>query len=244
VADATIQLTSLKGVWRSVYARRIALHRTADDIIAAAWQADTAGLVVRRPTLWGTTETASPDQREADTALVLAALVAWNFDRTRAAIRTSAIRAHRSGYAAGRHLTTTEADDDTDYDEDAVSGIDLTDTQADLTAASVLTAALAGTARHAGRILADTDSPDDATSDVRNGRSTALAADVAVSAVYGLGLLSAYHAAGQRSVSWLTAGDGRVCTACSDAEAGSPYLLLATPTMPLHPHCRCCFAPA
>ncbi|MFD0405612.1 hypothetical protein [Kitasatospora sp. NPDC127116] len=246
MGDATIQLASLAGAWRPVYARRIALHRTADDVIAAAWRADTADLTIRRPTLWGASESASPDQREADTALVLSVLAAWDFRRTRVGIRTAVIRAHRAGYTAGRHLVTVETDDDTDtdYDEDAVSGIDLTDTQADLTAASTLTAALAATARHAGRILADTDSADDATSDVRDGRSVALAADVAVSSVYGLGQLSAYHAAGQRSVSWLTAGDGRVCTACSDAEAGGPYPVLATPTLPQHPSCRCCLAPA
>ncbi|MFF0409066.1 hypothetical protein ACFYUY_01350 [Kitasatospora sp. NPDC004745] len=242
--DATIQLASPHGAWRPVYARRLALHRTADDVIAAAWAADTADLILARPAHWWAAESASPDDREAAAAAVLAVLAATDFTRTRTVIRTAAIRAHRAGYAAGRHLTDADPGDDSDYDEDAVSGADLTDTQADLTAAATLTTALTATARHAGRILADTDSPDAATAAARSGRSMAVAADVAVSAAYGLGQLSAYHAAGRQSVLWLSAGDGRVCTACSDAEAGSPYPLLATPMLPQHPNCRCCLAPA
>ncbi|MEU4296352.1 hypothetical protein [Kitasatospora aureofaciens] len=246
MGNPTIKLSDPRGAWRPVYARRQALHRTADDVVLAAWRQDTADFTVDRPQAW-TLESASRDEREAATAVVLAALAAWPLLHTRAAIRAAAIRAHRAGFAAGRHLATAP-DDDADYSDDdsvdTVAGADLTDTQADMTAATTLTAAVTATARRAGRILADTGDPDTATRTVRDGLSLALAIDVAVSAAYGLGLLNAYYSAGRQSVDWMTAGDGRVCQACSDAETGSPYPLLAAPRLPQHPNCRCCLAPA
>lgn len=239
MGDATIQLSAPRGVWRQIYARRIALHRAADDLAIAAWQQDAAGLTLTRTQPWWATETATRDEREAATASVLAVLAGWSFPRTRAALRTAAIRAHRAGFAAGQHLLAGPDDDDT-----VVTGADLTDAQADMTAAATLTTAIAATAKRAGRVLAGTADTDAATDTVRAGDDLKLAVDVAVSAAYGLGLLNAYHAAGRRSVDWVTAGDGRVCQACEDAEAGSPYPLLAVPRLPQHPNCRCCLAPA
>ncbi|MEV8324518.1 hypothetical protein [Kitasatospora sp. NPDC056731] len=244
MGDATIQLYSPHGVWRAVYARRLALHRAADDTVLAAWHLDTEAFTLDRSEPWAS-EAATRDEREAAGAVALAALAAWPFIRTRAAIRTAAVHAHRAGFAAGLHVAA-EPGDDGDYPDDdtAVAGADLTDSQADHTAAVTLTTVITATARRAGRTLADTDDPDAATRTVRDGHDLQLAVDVAVSAAYGLGMLSAYYATGCRSVDWMTAGDGRVCTACSDAEAGSPYPLLAAPRLPQHPNCRCCLAPA
>lgn len=46
---------------------------------------------------------------------------------------------------------------------------------------------------------------------------------------------------GQVDVS--TAGDGRVCAVCEDAEAAGPYMLTDVPGVPFHPRCRCMVVP-
>lgn len=257
MSDATIQLRSLKGIWRPVYAHRQALHATADAIVLAAWKRDAHGLdlapaVAAWQQLLG--ESAAPEQRhrrQAAAAAVLGILTAWSWQRTRAAIALAARRAHRAGWAAGHALITQDRDDDTPYDTGpssphVIGSPDMSDDTADATATAILTAALTATADRAGRAIADStnDPAGDGEDTVEDGVDIALLTDAAVSAAYGAGMLAAYLAAGTRSVIWLTAGDGRVCSRCSDAEAGSPYSLLAAPTLPQHPNCRCCLAPA
>ncbi|MFB6568374.1 hypothetical protein [Streptomyces noursei] len=256
--DATIQLRSLKGIWRPVYAHRIALHSTADAIVLAAWKRDAHGLdlapaVAAWQQLLG--ESADPEQRhrrQTAAAAVLGILTAWSWQRTRAAIALAAKRAHRAGWAAGRALVTQDHDDDTPYSGEpenpyTIGSPDMSDNTADGTATAVLTAALTATADRAGTAIADS-TDDDPASDgedtIETALHLALLTDAAVSAAYGAGMLAAYLGAGTRSVLWLTAGDGRVCERCSDAETGSPYSLLAAPTLPQHPNCRCCLAPA
>lgn len=51
------------------------------------------------------------------------------------------------------------------------------------------------------------------------------------------GALATYAAAGLEYADFITAGDGRVCPACAQAEDEGPYLLANTPQPPLHPSC-------
>lgn len=122
----------------------------------------------------------------------------------------------------------------------------MTQDAADATAAVTVAAGLGASARRASREMADdADDPQHAAKEVLDaGLDMALAADVAVSAAYGAGLLSAYLGTSAGSVQWLTAGDGRVCEHCAAAEDGSPYSLFAAPRLPQHPRCRCVLAPA
>lgn len=258
--DATLQLRNLKGVWRPVYARRQALHATADAIVIAAWRADLYGInLTPTVTAWrqaiGETTEANQRRRQAAAAAVLGTLAARPWTRTRAALATAAKRAHRSGWTAGHAIVTQDAADDSDYDESGdtpyrIGSPDMTDHAADATASAVLTGALTATANRAGRAIADSaEDPDgnpeeDGEDALDGGLDLALAADVGISAAYGAGMLSAYLDAGSRAVSWMTAGDGRVCAECQDYETGSPYSLLAAPRLPAHPNCRCCLAPA
>ena len=255
VETATLQLGGLKGVWRPVYARRTALHATADAIILAAWKRDAADLNFgdalagwNRPA----GETVDPHRRQAAAATVLTALHAHPWKRTRAAIATAAKRAHRAGWAAGHALVTRDATDDSPYDDNPDSGYgigspDMPDATASATATAVLATALQATANRAGRALADsTDDPGDGEGDggdaedvVDDGYDMGLAADVAVSAAYGAGLLAAYLDAGTQSVAWVTAGDGTVCMRCSINEDVGPYSPFAVPSYPAHPRCRC-----
>ncbi|MEV8480333.1 hypothetical protein, partial [Streptomyces sp. NPDC051173] len=190
-------------------------------------------------------------RRQAAAAAVLGTLAARPWKRTRAAIALAAKRAHRAGWAAGHALVTRDHTDDSSYDDQpddpyTVGSPDMTDSTADGTAVTVLTAALTATATRAGRAMAgSTDDPEQGAGDaIDAGLDLALAADMAVSAAYGAGLLSAYLGAGTSGVMWLTAGDERVCERCFAAEAGSPYSLLGAPELPQHPRCRCVLAPA
>ncbi|MBX7464962.1 hypothetical protein K1Y80_02550 [Streptomyces sp. MAG02] len=268
----TINLGDAKGVWRPVYARRQALHATADAIVLAAWRADLHGIDLApaiaawRQAVGETIDPATQKRRQAAAAAILGTLAARPFTRTRTALVTAAKRAHRAGWAAGHALVTRDASDASDYDdpEEAfrIGSQDMTDHAADATAASALSAALRASANRAGRAMSDSaddpaddsdgdgeedggdeDAANDAEDVLDDGYDLALATDVAVSAAYGAGMLSAYIDAGASSVSWATAGDGTVCASCVNAEDNSPYSLLAAPRMPLHPSCRCCLIP-
>ncbi|MFF4403829.1 hypothetical protein [Streptomyces sp. NPDC001404] len=255
--DATLQLRSLKGLWRRLYARRLALHATVEAVVLAAWRDDLPGLdLAPAVAAWRpvTEESADPwDQhrRESAAAAVLAILRARLWPRTRGALALAVQQAHRLGWAAGHQLVSGESGDDGDLDDASPQRLGLgsptmAEAAVDVTVASALGAALGASARRAGRAMADsTDAPQyDAQEALAEGLDLTLAADAAVSAAYGAGLLAAYLGAGTGSVVWLTAGDGRVCERCAAAEAGSPYSLLAAPRLPQHPRCRCVLAPA
>src|SRR6185312_7314621 len=63
------------------------------------------------------------------------------------------------------------------------------------------------------------------------------ALDVAFSgAVWALALR-----AGMSMIALVTAGDGKVCQRCVDAEDAGPYALFDAPILPLHYGCRCTF---
>ncbi|MEV8523140.1 hypothetical protein AB0451_03130 [Streptomyces sp. NPDC052000] len=254
--DATLQLRNLKGIWRPVYARRLALHATADAVVIAAWRADLHGLNLAPAVdawrlVFGEALTpAERHRRQAAAQAVAATLAARNWRRTRAALALAAQRAHRAGWTAGHALVTRDEADDSDLDEPdnpyTIGSPDLSDDRADATAAAVLSSALTASATRAGRAMADSaeDPEGDAEELLAAGLDLELAADVAVSASYGAGMLAAYLGAGAQAVVWMTAGDARVCNLCQGNEDDSPYSLLGAPSLPAHARCRCCLAPA
>lgn len=247
----TINTADPKGIWRPVYAHRQALHATADQLVLDAFRRDVAGVDLRDAVaasrqLAGETVTDSQRRRrDAAAAAVLAALSARSWRRTKTALATAAQRAHRTGWAAGHAITTRDETDDSPYDEPdgeySVGSPDMSDHLAQGTATATLTAALAATARRAGRAIADSadGGEGDGEDVIDDGYDMSLATDLAISAAYGAGMLAAYIAAGLQSLSWITAGDERVCEACIANEAGSPYSLFGAPRLPAHPRCRC-----
>jgi hypothetical protein len=257
---ATIQLASPQGIWRPVYARRIALHATADAIVLAAWQADADTLTLRPAvTAWrrsvGELDQSKVQRRQAASAVILTRLTARPWKRTRAALALAAQRAHHAGWQAGRHLATNASADDANYDDaddsDTGSGYILgspylSDTAAQSSATAALARLLSAAARRAGDAMDDSedDPQQDAEDSIDTGPDVLLTADIATSAHYGLGLLAAYLAFGVQAVTWFTAGDQRVCNTCVANEAGGPYSPFAAPPLPAHPRCRCILAPA
>jgi hypothetical protein len=63
--------------------------------------------------------------------------------------------------------------------------------------------------------------------------------DWAMTTAAGQGAFSLYQLQDIATITWVTAGDGRVCEDCQDAEDNSPWPLPSAPTVPMHPRCRC-----
>lgn len=252
---ATIQLATPHGVWRQVYARRHALHATADATVLAAYQDDvrtvslTAAVRAWRASIGEAADPALDQRRQTAAAAILAVLAARNWSRTRAALVAAIQRAYHAGWQAGSRLTTTDPGDDSPWDDATDSGYtigdpQMSDSRARAAAATALSSALAATARAAARTMASSEDPAAAaTRIVAAGLAFALALDLAISAAYGLGLLAAYANTGVQSVAWVTAADGAVCERCDAYAQQGPYSPFATPPLPAHSRCRCVLAP-
>ncbi|MCC9307692.1 2'-5' RNA ligase family protein [Kitasatospora sp. RB6PN24] len=255
--SATVQLDAPRGIWRPVYARRQALHAAADATVLAAWRKDVTtvelgpAIAAWRRQLGEAADPAGRHRRDAAASAVLAALTAADWPAVRAALTLAAQQAYRAGWAAGHAVASRDEDDEGDYDDQPATGLTvgtpmMPDQVAAATAASVLAAALRAAAQRAGRAI--TTAPDGparaAAAAIAGGDDLLLAADTAVSAAYGAGMRAAYLNAVAQALAWVTAGDGRVCAQCIANEDGSPYSPLAAPSLPAHPRCRCCLAPA
>ena len=67
--------------------------------------------------------------------------------------------------------------------------------------------------------------------------AVAFVTDWAMTTAADQGALSLYASEGVSQIDIISAGDGRVCPACLDAEAKSPWTMGDQPPMPLHPLC-------
>jgi 2'-5' RNA ligase len=63
--------------------------------------------------------------------------------------------------------------------------------------------------------------------------------DWALSAGFSRGALDLYRSENVEYVTWMTAGDERVCPICEQNGTDSPFLVSDFPEMPAHPRCRC-----
>jgi 2'-5' RNA ligase len=63
--------------------------------------------------------------------------------------------------------------------------------------------------------------------------------DWALSAGFSRGALDLYRSENVQYVTWMTAGDNRVCPVCELNGVNSPFLISDFPDMPAHPLCRC-----
>jgi hypothetical protein len=249
---ATLQLSQLTGQWRQVYAARAALHATADATVLTAWRRDLRAIRVgdlanrfRQAADLGEADPDTDRRRHRATAVVLAALLAQPWTRTRRALRLAVQRAR----AAGRDAVVLLAGDEDDQDDqDDGEDIDAPDSAPvfDASAGTLLGPILAATARRIARLMAAPGG--DQAAAVRDalaaGTDLLTAVDLAVSRAYTSALVGAWQARGAQQLDYVTAGDGRVCPACASAEDGNPWPADAVPQPPLHPNCRCIVQPA
>jgi SPP1 gp7 family putative phage head morphogenesis protein len=113
---------------------------------------------------------------------------------------------------------------------------------------------IAGSATDVGRLLATLESQGASEAEMvsqvqalvgaTDVSAVSLFMDQAVSQAMSQASLDLYRAENVQLVDFVSAGDGRVCAICSDAEQNSPYTPDRAPTPGLHPNCRCVLQPA
>lgn len=262
--NATLQLGQLEGIWAVVYARREALEKLHGKALASVldaiknldWQ-DVVDRIGRQLLL---DPNMSRQQVQAflgrdieqlvNTGLAPDDMVAW-----RAAMNAALIDAQAEGQTAGLALVGDAADITIDWDLAATAAkAALADNQVLWDASSGWMAKQAhGIGYQVSQYLA-TAWEDEATAEEMQagiadlldvGRSTAgLILDQAIGQSLSVGALDTYSQAGVQYADYVTAGDGRVCAACGEAEDDNSYLLADCPQPPLHVGCRCCTSPS
>ncbi|MBV6697445.1 hypothetical protein KV557_09945 [Kitasatospora aureofaciens] len=257
----TLPLAALEGVWAAVYRHRDRLEAAAAEQVLAAWRllaADldlTAVMTALRQQL-GEASPAAERRRhvqQVTAAAVLAQLAALTRRPAWAALIAALTAILRQGRAAGRHAGHAVMDDDPDQlaDDDGEVPDDGDPAEDTAAAYTVTAAALRGTAQTiAGTLLSGVEQGDDeramqgqADASLTAGTAWSLAAVTASAAAFTTGLVDAYLRRGVQQLDYVTAGDGRVCPTCSNAEDRSPWPANSAPLPPLHPRCRCTLQP-
>jgi hypothetical protein len=267
VLEATLQLGALEGTWALVYDRREQLHTDTDAKLMAIWAEVATDLdlpemvrqVRRHAGLGEAFNPATAAMVAVVTGLVLQMLrgllrkPAWS--RLRQAVQDAIATARAEGQAAAIAIAANAAnrvmiDFDIAFD-DAYAAL--------ASASSLMTDAdtwlhnlIGDTADAVGRRLADLAANGAPYEDLlaaaedlvtgSNARAVSSAVDLLTSRALSQGALDLYAREGVTEVDFLTAGDGRVCPRCTDAEAKNPYTPGNAPVPGLHPYCRCAVA--
>jgi hypothetical protein len=257
----TLRLGELTGTWAAVYRRRGRLEADADAQALAAWRElldaldlqDLADIAAANPPPPGSDEASR--LRRAHLQQVLAAAVlarltqlarADGWPRFLAALAALLAAARAAGEAAGHAVADDNGDglDDQDGAEpgaaEEVGAYTLAGEAMRGMAAAVARALLGAAADglNAGQLLGV------ARSVLQDALGLTLTVATAVGVAFTTGMTAAYAARGAAELAYVTAGDGRVCAACSDAEDNGPYPAVQAPVPPLHPNCRCTLQPA
>ncbi|MFK0045528.1 2'-5' RNA ligase family protein [Streptomyces sp. NPDC090741] len=264
ILRATIDLGRLEGMWALLFQRREeqqALHMVE---VRRQWRElisrdEITAMVDRLRHQLGVTEALDPGRLRAEAlaaakAMLRALADLSGFSALRIALR-NAIAAGRAEGMVNAVAIAAERAGRVGLDwniafKDAYRSMErLDDLWAD--AGGWLGRMIDGVAGDLGRTLADgleggldRDALIDAAADLLTGDSEAVAfvVDWAMTTAADEGALALYQSEGVLQLDIISAGDGRVCGACIDAEAGSPWHIGDQPRLPLHPNCRCCLA--
>ncbi|MFD8142507.1 hypothetical protein [Streptomyces sp. NPDC059708] len=268
ILRATIDLGRLEGMWALLFQRREDQQARHAAEIRPLWRDladrdDLATLVDRLRYQLGVVEARSPEQRRlrdevlaAARAMLRALADKSGFTALRIALRNAIAAGRAEGMVNAVAIAAERAGRiGLDWNiafRDAYQAMErLDDLWAD--AGSWLSRMIDGVADDLGRTLADgleagldRDALIDAAGELLTGDSEAVAftVDWAMTTAADEGALSLYQSEGVLQIDIISAGDGRVCPSCIDAEVGSPWHIGDQPRMPLHPACRCCYSAA
>lgn len=264
VLEVTLHLGHLEGVWATIFDRRLKLHADNEQAVLAAWKPLVKDLPIRDMVRDLRQRAGLAEDAISLTKYLIKgaaqALMRWissarGFAKLRQAIR-DAIAAARAEGIAGALALAADSHGKIGFDfqiafEHAYQALENSDSlwvEADAWvqrivggAASDVGDALAAAMRD-GASYSDMVSAVDDVLGSGDVRAVSTLVDWATSQAMSRGALDLYATEGVTQVSYITAGDGRVCQACLDAEAGSPYYLADAPKPGLHPHCRCVLA--
>jgi hypothetical protein len=263
ILEVTIDLGKLEGMWALLFARREKKQAEYTRVVADAWRPlidrdAVAATVDAFRSRAGLNEAVSDFAAEALAAAramlrALADLTGWT------ALRTAIRNAIAAGQAEGMVNAVAIAAERTnavglDWNiafKDAYQSLEHLDElwgQADGWLGRMVERAAGDLGRALARTAEDGATRDemvDAAMDILDSddpEAVAFTVDWAMTTAADDGALRLYQSEGVLQVDVITAGDGRVCEACLDAEAGSPWSMADAPRMPLHPVCRCVYA--
>lgn len=262
ILEATLHLGHLEGVWAAIYERREQVHTRNDTAIKHVWRAldlsRHAHRIVRAYRRRNTITEAADDWLTALVQqLINEGMTSAEIEEIQGAIRQALLTAAAEGQAGAVALSADQIgrvgiDFDIAFDHAYRALEDAGDLVGDPEVNAWLATLIGDQAAEVGSTLArmTRDGAGSAEMDAAvgsildaEGRSLTLGIDLLTSRAMSQGALSLYRTEGLEYVDLITAGDQRVCQACADAEANSPYLLIDAPVPGLHPGCRCSLAP-
>lgn len=266
VLEVAIHLGKLEGVWAKIFHRRFKMIEDLVKEFGDAWKEvvanlDMAGLVTAFRREMGLEEGRGTDwiRRAKAAARDLAMqMLSWlrgkpGWQTVRDLLRKIVISGRAEGYASAiAAAAASQGRVGMSFDiafEHAFAALEnLGDTWAE--ADSWLERMLGGNADELGRALGSlaAEGADyeqmvaaglDILDDVSDSSIVSFIIDWALTTGLARGALDLYASEGVAQVSWMTAGDGRVCALCESYEEASPYPITDFPSMPAHPNCRC-----
>lgn len=268
VFELALNLGSLEGMWALLFARREALIADHTATVGSAWrrvlrrQAIRNGVEAFQRAVLLVGEAESEDARRESrikqaaldaAAAMLAALVAEpGWEELRLYVRNALAAGSAEGQVAAvaiaaENIGRIGLDWDIAFEHAYTAMADLQSLWP--AADDWLTRMLGRATADLGRALSDTmiaggsyaDMVAAATDAIGGADATAVSfiTDWAITTSAAQGALALYGSEGVTKVSWLDAGDTRVCPICEANAQGSPYSLEAFPALPPHPLCRC-----
>lgn len=260
----TINLGQLEGIWAVVYARREALEKlhagALADVMKAIKALDWAQVIDDIERQMHVDPGLTAEQLQAKLGQTVESLISSQLDPAdagawRNAMQAALLDSQAEGSVAGLSLVGDAAGVTINWDlaatdaKAALAGNQaLWDQSSDWVAQQ--THGLGSQVSQKLASLWDAGASrtemEDAISDIlgatRNNAGILL--DTAIGQSISVGALATYDQAGVQFVNFDTAGDGRVCPACDEAEDDNSYALSAFPAPPLHVGCRCAASPA
>jgi hypothetical protein len=260
VLEVTVDLGRLEGMWALLFQRREEQQQHHTQLVAAAWIAlfddATIDAVLRELRSHPGLLEADHDPARTTKALATAAAAALlralgdygRWDNLRRTLRDALAAGRTEGIVNAVAIAAEQAD---------VQGLDWSTAAADAYASlGSLEAAwadsspwlarlIAAAAAHLARVLigaADADTAARADLGDPDNPAVADTVDWAMTDAADRGAADLYRTYGAAQLSIITAGDGRVCAECENAEDGSPYPADAAPVLPMHPRCRCVYS--
>lgn len=269
ILEVAIHLGRLEGVWAKVFARRFRMMHDFTKEVEGLWKQavgtlDVAGAVQILRQQLGIREDSNDDAerlrraREEARALALRTL-GWlpgtqEWQSLRDVMRSVVASGRAEGYADAIEIAAVEQHLlGYDFDLAFTTAYEAMANLGDIWAESDgwLQRMLGRAADQFGRTLGDLAASGasyqdmiDAASDVldmyaEDADAVEFTVDWALSAGFSRGALDLYRSEGVEYVTWMTAGDARVCVLCEQHGIDSPFLIGNFPEMPAHPRCRC-----
>lgn len=269
VLEVAIHLGQLEGVWAKVFDRRFKMMEDFTKQVTSIWQEavrtlDIPGAVEILRQQFGIREDTSDDaeqlKRAKQEARALALRVlAWlpgtqEWQALRDAMRSLVASGRAEGYAdaidiaaAEQHVLGFDFELAFTHAYEALANLGDVWAESDGWLQRMLGRAADQFGQVLGQLAASGASYQDmvdAASDVldmyaEGADAVEFTVDWALSAGFSKGALDLYRSEGVEYVTWMTAGDARVCVLCEQHGIDSPFLISDFPEMPAHPRCRC-----